>query len=330
MLTEIKYFLLLSPKLDKFKKIGNNKWNFRCHLCGDSSKNKNKARGYAFEYKGTILTKCHNCGVSLPIEKLIESIDPVMAKEYRLEKFKESNKPRISQDEFVKRVSSTTQEFNSKDILSSLTQIDSLNNTHTAKEYLLKRKLPTERLYYTDNFMEWTNSIKPTFEDITHDHPRIIIPFIDQKGITFGWQGRALSPYQLRYITILIDETHSKVFGLDQINFTKPIYLTEGPFDSLLIENSLAMAGSDLSDCADLNTISCIMVYDNERYSRNITSRMSSDIAANKRIVIWPENIKENDINDMHLAGWNVNKLVRDNTYSGLQAQLLFNQWKRT
>lgn len=320
--------MLLSPKLQKFKQIGKNKWNFRCPLCGDSNKNKRKARGYAFEYKGTILTKCHNCGVSLPIEKLIETMDPVMAKEYRLEKFKESSKPRISQKEFIKKVSSTTKSFD-KDILSTLTPIDSLNKNHIAKEYLLNRKLPTECLYYTDNFMEWTNSIIPTFDDITYDHPRIIIPLIDQNGIVFGWQGRALSPYQLRYLTILLDDNHTKVFGLDRIDSNKTIYITEGPFDSLLLDNSIAMAGSDLADFPYLNDRDCVLVYDNEFRSRAITNRMSNAITAGKSIVIWPSTVKEKDINDMYLAGYDVNQLVKENTYSGLKAQLLFNKWKR-
>ena len=95
MYTEIKYLNLLSSRLLKFKQRKRNLWNFRCPICGDSQRNKNKARGFVFELKGDLVYKCHNCGVSLPIGKLFEHVDPQLYKEYRLEKFKDSQKPRI-------------------------------------------------------------------------------------------------------------------------------------------------------------------------------------------------------------------------------------------
>jgi hypothetical protein len=190
--------------------------------------------------------------------------------------------------------------------------------------------LPTKALYYTEKFKEWTNSVKPdTFEDTSKDEPRIIIPLIDETGIIFGCQGRAINPTFLRYITILLDDAHTKVFGLNTVDFNKTIYITEGPFDSLLLDNSVAMAGSDFSSHILLNSSTCVMVYDNEPYSRAISNNMSNWIATGKPIVIWPSTIKEKDINDMHLAGHNVKELVKENTYNGLTAKLKFNNWRK-
>ena len=45
--------------------------------------------------------------------------------------------------------------------------------------------------------------------------------------------------------------------------------------------------------------------------------------------MIWPTNILEKDINDMVLAGHDVQSMVELNVYSGLKAKLQFNTWKR-
>ena len=50
-LIDNKYIGLLSTRLQKFKKVKANLFNFRCPLCGDSQKNKNKTRGYIYQVK---------------------------------------------------------------------------------------------------------------------------------------------------------------------------------------------------------------------------------------------------------------------------------------
>ena len=327
MYTEIKYLNLLSTRLEKFKRKGNNLWNFRCPVCGDSQRNKNKARGFVFEIKGDLVYKCHNCGVSMPLSKLIDHVDPELLKEYRLEKFKNSNKPRVPLEK-VKKVVSTKPVFK-KSILGALTPIDKLNTSHPAREYLLNRQLPTQALYYTEKFQEWVNSVKPdTFTDTTKDEPRIIIPFIDKEGNVFGFQGRALSNSGLRYITILLDESKPKIFGLNDIDYDSKIYITEGPFDSLLLKNCVAMAGADVSN-SELLGSDVVYIYDNEPRNKEITNRLSRHISQGHQVVIWPRDIKEKDINDMHLAGVRVQNIVTDNVFSGLTAKIKFDNWKK-
>ena len=327
MYTEIKYLNMLSSRLQKFKKKADFLWNFRCPVCGDSKTNKNKARGFVFQLKGKLLYKCHNCQYSVPFPKLLEDMDPVMYKQYRMEKFKDSKKPKIDMRK-VEKVVSTTPVFKPRDILDDLTPIDNLNNSHPAKEYLLTRQLPTQALYFTEKFKEWTNSVKPnTFQDITQDEPRIIIPFIDKEGVVFGYQGRSLSNDGLRYITILIDEERPKIFGMNRIDHDKTVFITEGPFDSLLLKNAVAMAGADMS-ALDLNWDS-VFVYDNEPRNAQITARIKRHIDDGHKVVIWPSNLKEKDINDMFLAGHPVGELVKLNTYEGLTAKLKFNDWKK-
>lgn len=327
MYVEIKYLNLLSPRLPLFKQKKRNLWNFRCFICGDSQKHKNKARGFVFETKGDLLYKCHNCGVSMPIPKLIEKLDPQLYKEYRLEKFTDGKKKKIDMRK-VKRVISSTPTFK-KDITSNLTKIEDLNITHPAREYLTNRQLPITALYYTEKFKEWVNTTKPdTFPDVKEDEGRIIIPFRTKEGDVFGFQGRSLSNTGLRYITILLDEDQPKIFGLDTIDYENTIYITEGPLDSLLLRNCVAMAGADISLSGILGSNN-VYIFDNEPRNREITRRIEKHITSGESVVIWPKHIVQKDINDMFLGGLCVQNLVESNTYTGLTAKLKFNEWKK-
>ena len=104
--------------------------------------------------------------------------------------------------------------------------------------------------------------------------------------------------------------------------------MVEGPFDSNFVSNSVALCGSD-GDLDCLETCDLIYVYDNEPRNKEIVGRIERCIRDDKRVVIWPNNIKEKDINDMILAGHNVKDVLESNIYSGLKAQLQFNTWKR-
>ena len=69
----------------------------------------------------------------------------------------------------------------------------------------------------------------------------------DRDKKLIGFQGRALdSSQQPKYLTIMLDEDAPKLYGLDTVDETKPIYILEGPFDSTFVENSVAMCGSDV------------------------------------------------------------------------------------
>jgi beta-galactosidase GanA len=46
-------------------------------------------------------------------------------------------------------------------------------------------------------------------------------------------------------------------------------------------------------------------------------------------VIIWPTSIEQKDINDMVLAGLNVMDVLKSNTYSGLEAKIKFNNWKK-
>jgi len=88
------------------------------------------------------------------------------------------------------------------------------------------------------------------------------------------------------------------------------------------------MAGSDV-DVRKFGWQKYIWVFDNEPRNREIVGRISKVIDRGDPVVIWPKNIQQKDINDMVLAGHDVQRLVECNVYSGLEANLKFNDWKK-
>ena len=324
---DVKFIQLVSPRLTLFTRKKVDLYNFRCPYCGDSQKRKNKARGYLFKIKNNFTYKCHNCGVGRSLANFLKDQDKHLYEQYIMEKFKEgktgkgtatpSPKFDFKEPKFVKRDT-------------DLEKISSLNNSHPARVYLEQRGIKDlDYFYFCPKFKEWTNKQKKTFDTLRQDSPRIIIPFKDKTGNLFGYQGRSLAPKaKIRYITIMLDEDQPKIFGLDRVNTDEPIYIVEGPFDATFIKNSVAMAGSDI-DIRTFGWSNHIWIFDNEPRNREIVARISKAISRGDQVVIWPKNIQQKDINDMHLAGHDVQTLVQSNVYQGLQATLKFNDWKK-
>ncbi len=325
-----KYISLVSPRLQKFSKK-NKLYTFRCPYCGDSQKYKNKTRGYLYPIKNDYNFRCHNCGVSRSFSNFLKDQDQVIYDQYVMERYKKGTTGRRSNTpnpkiKFEKPV------FNKSFHEIDLDKISSLNKKHPARIYLEQtRHFPSKTLddlYYCEHFKEWTNNQKPTFDNVVKDEPRIIIP-LRYNGELIGYQGRSLLPdSKIKYITIMLKEDAPKVYGLDEINDQKPIYIVEGPFDSTFLENSVAMCGSDVN-IGSFGWCDYIYVYDNEPRNRQIVDRITKTIDRGDKVVIFPKDIMEKDINDMVLSGRNVQKLVESNTYQGLEAKLQLQIWKR-
>ena len=320
-LVDSKYIGLVSSRLQKFKKVKNDLYNFRCPICGDSQKHKNKARGYFYVVKNNTNFKCHNCGASLSLNNFLKTIDTTLHKQYTLEKFKEGHTGKG----FV--VEAPKLEFK-KPVFKKKLDLPKASENDIAKEYLTERKLDPEKFYFTDSFKKWTNTKKQTFDSTYRDEPRIIIPMYDRDKNLIGFQGRSLTHNSVKYITVMLNDDSPKLYGLESIDEEEPIYIVEGPFDSTFVENAVAMCGSDV----DIRTFGWgdhIWVLDNEPRNREIVNRIAKLIDRGEKVVIWGNNIVEKDINDMVLAGHDVMSMIKLNTYSGLEAKVKFNTWKK-
>ena len=320
-LVDSKYIGLVSSRLPKFKRVKANLYNFRCPICGDSQKHKNKARGYLYPVKTNTNYKCHNCGASMSFNNFLKEIDPTLQKQYAMEKFKEGHAGGrnfvVEEPEFT----FTKPEFSAKLDLPKCSEVEQ------GRIYLEKRKLDPSKFYYAEKYVEFVNSHKKTFDSNVKEHPRIIIPLYYEKEL-IGVQGRSLLPNSVKYITTIFYDDAPKIYGLDTIRRGTPVFVTEGPFDSTFLLNSIALCGAD-GDVGKWGISTPVWVYDNEPRSKEITARISKTIAEGGSVVIWPSNIHEKDINDMVLAGHDVQSIVESNVYSGLKAKLQFNTWKR-
>jgi transcription elongation factor Elf1 len=331
-LIDTKYIGLVSVKLQKFSKKKVGLYNFRCPYCGDSQKHKNKTRGYLYQLKNDHNFKCHNCGVSRTFTNFLKDIDPAIYDQYVFERYKVGATGKGSNTPNPESIKFEKPNFSKKDF--DLPKISELNITHPARKFLEKRKIPIkyfQNLYFAENFKEWTNTQKHTFDDLGNDEPRIIIPLKDSNEI-FGFQGRSINPKtKLKYVTIILNEEQPKIYGLDKINFNKTVYIVEGPFDSMFIDNCIAMVGADIDKefFNNKKETNFVVIYDNEKRNKQIVDRIEKAIELKFPIVIWPDSIKEKDINDMVLSGLNVKSVIESNTYSGLEAKLKFTNWKK-
>lgn len=325
MWLEQKYANLLSNRFDRFT-VKNNTFNFRCPYCGDSEKNKFKARGYLWDKGKGMVYFCHNCGITRTFNNFLKEQDPLLHKQFVLEKMQDKGAELAFGEE--KPQVEDSGKYSEGDPLNKLRPINDLRDDHPAKQYIRNRKIPVNRwdkLYYCTKFKTWTNTMVPGKFNEENDEPRIIIPFIDEKGSFFGYQGRALGKSVQRYITIML-ETRPNIYGLDSVDLNKTVLVTEGPFDSMFLDNCIAMAGSDLNvDIPDP-----VMIYDNEPRNDAIINKLKKSIAQGKKVVIWPDHLEHKDINDMVLSGIDIMDLVLNSVYTGLKAEMALSKWSKT
>ena len=331
---DLNYISKLQPRLQQFKKKRDYLFNFRCPVCGDSKKSKTKARAYLYKIKTDMFFKCHNCGAGHNLANLIKLLDKPLYDQYVLERYKGS-KP-VSEESLFDRFKTNTKERLKTSPLQGLTPIIELDNEHPAKKYVINRKISEQffsKLYYCKKFQDYVNKLRPgTFSSInkSYEHPRLIIPFYDVDNQVFAVQGRAFGKEQPKYLTIKLEENKQKIYGLERINLHKRLYIVEGPLDSLFLDNCLAAAGADLQLPVEKKDV--VFIFDNEPRNKQIIDRMYKMIEKDYMIVIWPEGQKEKDINDMIINGKSkeeVQKIISDNTYSGLSALTQLNSYKR-
>lgn len=331
---DIKFLNLISTRLKLFKKKSDALWNCRCPFCGDSKKNQKKARGYFYKKSNKILYKCHNCDVGMSLSSVLKQIDSKLHSEYKLENFLQTDsKP--AQKEIIHK--QTVVESKSIDI--GLESILELPNSHPAKKYVVSRKIPVEhytRLFYSESYSDWIKryDVIGRYSNLQSD-ARLVIPIFDQSGNILGAQGRSLDPKEeIRYITCKWSDDGVFMYGLDRWSPGYKTYVVEGPLDSLFLPNSIACMCSDFVGCVKRlqqkflfprNTLT--LVFDNEKRKPEIQSKLKSAIDSGYNVCIWPNSLKEKDVNDMILANLtkeDVVSLIDSRTYKDLFAQLEF------
>ena len=152
---ERKYLSMVASRLDVCKWKNDKTLNHRCPYCGDSQKNRYKARGYHFVVEQNFVYKCHNCGKSTSSVHFLNDNFPDIHREYLKEYLQE------------KGVKKTTQKMPSSNDFKFTPKKDILNMSEenlravcfrawdkiVARQYLQDRHIPDsiiKKLWYVD------------------------------------------------------------------------------------------------------------------------------------------------------------------------------------
>ena len=337
-----KFINMVSPTLRNFKWKKDDLANCSCPVCGDSTKKKTKARGYFYQKSNSFFYKCHNCGVGMNIYNFLKSVAPSLCKEYSLEQYQDKKETFGEKDLFIFKEEKL--KFKKKDgLLDELHCLADLPNDHTAVKFANMRKIPKQHwklLYYTDDFTSF-GKILDTDATLWGKEERLVIPFFNSHGTVVGAQGRVLTMAgeaqareTLRYITIKAKKSIDSLwYGLWRVNPKKRVYVVEGPIDSYFLDNCVAMVGaSSIENIPSvLKNSEITWILDNEKHNKQIVQYNKRLIGLGRDVCIWPDNIKEKDLNDLafKMSTKKIKNIIDDNTFNGLEATLKLNQWKR-
>jgi hypothetical protein len=304
----------MSHLLEGFEEKSDGKFIFRCPYCGDSKVNKRKRRGALIEMDGGLGFKCVKCGLGFGFNKFLRDQDSGMHREYWMELARaKAGFHAARRDEELVPVATR----DSTDLLSQLIagegpdqplvappsssafarleRISSLRPDHAACRYLDARGFGRGSrawtdLYWAEDFPEWRNSMVPDKEPLHGHEGRIVIPLVTKNGIEIGAQGRSLGGSGLRYITAVWSKTELPRYGEERIDWTQPIWLTEGPFDAMALRNGMGTLHADLSSSATklgLDKRQSVLLFDNEPGSRTIADLLRKAVMDGWRVAFW-------------------------------------------
>jgi transcription elongation factor Elf1 len=335
-----KYVRLISSRLRNFKQKNTNLFNASCPYCGDSQKNKTKARLYIFEKKGGLFVKCHNCGVSTNAGNLIKQVDGALYKEYVLERYKsgETNNAR-SANTTLNITPPRFDKIAKQKVFEHGEWLSNLPSGHFCLEYATKRQIPLkfyDKLLFTPHYNQFVTTLIPNHGKQILDDARLVIPFYDEYNDLIAVSGRALetSDKTLRYVTIRTKESDDKlIYGMNRVNLSQTVKIVEGPIDSLFLKNCVASGDANLSLAAkNIDAEKKVLIFDREPRNKEIVKMMQDAIKLGHNVVIWPSTIVGKDINEMVMNGLSpdeIEKIISSNTFKDLEAQLNFTMWKK-
>ena len=216
--------------------IGNDYFNFRCPVCGDSKKSKSKKRGYILKKKKPWIYFCHNCFYKKTVVAWMKEFFPIHYKDFYREivRAKEQNRqkplPKIENPKPRKKFDEKEQTKFFIPIKKGVTPLFT-----KAIRTCIDRKIPEEV------WSKWYVSIGGMYNN------RLIIPFLDNNKKIYYYQGRSLYDYiQPKYLSRKGD--FNSIYNYFLVDKEKPVVILEGPIDSIFVENSIALTGVKTED----------------------------------------------------------------------------------
>lgn len=327
-----KYISILGHSVRNFKQKNSNLYNFSCPICGDSKRELHKARGYLYLKEGKYLYKCHNCGFGGSFSTLLKSVNPLVYKQYCFEIYKDKNPDRKFKEEVPEVVKTDFVHIDDKDIL-PFCQKASDNND--AMKYLMDRKIPAssiDDLYFTDDLNKLKAVFKKYEETKFPKEPRIIIPIRNRNKKIVGIATRSIGKSKLRYINMVYMENEPLIYNLDRVDLNKRVYVTEGAFDSMFLDNSVAVDGADFGKLSSIvEKEKVVIIFDNQPRNHVLKSRIQKIAEEGWSMFVWPKDIQEKDLNmlveNKNFTKESIKNMIDANIYSGLYLKLQLASW---
>lgn len=332
---DLKYTRLVSTYLPGWKEVSGTLSRFRCPFCGDSNKSATKTRGYFYEIENSAHFKCHNCGSAMGLYSFLKEVAPVLAREYTFEKFRGS-KP-TEEDRFEKFIS--VPKFADRSLLDECTPISELDDDHEAKVYLRSRLIPEHflsTLFFCEDIHLISNRLPEYKDRYLPSSSCIIIPFFDNKKQLAFLQARFIGDVSIRYMTLQIEPDAKKIWGLDRVDWSKTVYVCEGPFDAMFVDNCIAVAGasimSEIKYLREHSKKDLVLIFDKD-YQTNpeVHRQFLKAVKEGIKVVMFDSQFDAKDINDQIKNGMSIPDLKRylkSRTFSGLNAKLELTKFK--
>jgi len=293
---------------------------FRCNICGDSKTNKFKQRGYLLyrtdskKNRKTWQFYCHNCQKSMLAVIWMKNYFPSNYTSYVKECLSQT-KTKESEIEWTKLEVKRTKERKEEKIKIKKDELEDikhfvpiLNGTdkyfNKARTFCALRKIPE------DVWSKWFLAVDGKFKN------RVIIPFFDNEDDIYYWQGRALFDYQTPKYLNRQENRDEAIYGIYNIDKTKPIIVQEGPIDSIFVKNSIATLGISYPQKIKdfLSTVNSYYLFDNDKDGRKKSYQY---LLEGKYVFLWdsflkfvglPNNVK--DINELILNKYSTKDLL--------------------
>ena len=271
----------------------------RCPLCGDSKTNKTKKRGYILKGNSHIdsyVYVCHNgeCVANdkgMSIVNLMKNYFPQFYEDYRRESYFQEYSPNFPK--YTKNVpEKIILEKDDVKYFQSILKGDS-EIFEKAREECIRRKLP-ENIW--KEFFVATGGV---FQG------RMIIPFYDNLGKIYYYQGRTLIGSDPKYLNRRFGE--KEIYGIYGIDRTKPVIVVEGPIDSMFLKNCVGILGLKFTEKVknEIRGLRCFYLLDNDKDGKKNSLKLLKD---GKFVFCWERFLKDlgikeqiKDVNDLVL-----------------------------
>lgn len=152
-----------------------------------------------------------------------------------------------------------------------------------AVEYCVNRKIPE------DIWKNFFVAVDGKYKN------RLIIPFYDKNRKITYFQGRALDDRKPKYMNRTATET--SLYNIDFVDINQPLFILEGPIDSMFIENAVATCGAGSSAKIDkiLEQIDKkYYIFDNDASGNKKAGQI---VGPKNNVFLWSKFLMDNNIN---------------------------------